>query len=405
MRALFFRSAVSNYMPDITVPFSTGVGAGYNTKIRSLESSYSLTGNKGNMIHRESISSLLKVDRNKSAYVNLFRLYNSCSNEEFSCYIKDNFDVVIFTMANFIRKGTGEEKLAKIVDLIDVPLYVFGVGLQDDLPRDANVLSHEAVRLLRLFNDKARIFGTRGKYTESWLHAIGCNNAVALGCPSMFVYPKNIVSSTPYKCNDKSKIITAGHFNPRLLSSDEENRSHYLMRLFEGREVSYVFQSELFSFKTLLNIDDCYDGASCTINSAAINKCVSSFCNIDNPFTKYYYFNSTDAWRLACSHYDLYIGDRIHGGVAAFQTGIPSIVLYQDLRVKEIAEYYKMPSMSIDKSLELGLNAAVEEVLNQGSIDKFINRYKVVYKKFYNIMVGEGFSFVNESDIKQAIFK
>ncbi len=88
------------------------------------------------------------------------------------------------------------------------------------------------------------MFGVRGTYTEAWLKKMGFKNPTALGCPSMMLYPENILGiKAPTKKPEDYRFVTAGYLQKKSV------RGRQLAKFFTGQKCSYVFQDEIFQFK------------------------------------------------------------------------------------------------------------------------------------------------------------
>ena len=100
------------------------------------------------------------------------------------------------------------------------------------------------------------------------------------------------------------------------------------------------------------------------------------------PLKNFYHFRNSYAWRQFSSNYDAYIGDRLHGGICAMQAGVPATILHADLRVKELADLFEFPSISVNDALSHGIINEVERVYTPESICKFKENYEERYDYF-----------------------
>lgn len=335
---------------------------------------------------------MVKCDRSRSSQLNLFKLIATHKSvQKVADLINANFDGLMMTMSNILRPDAQEPDIAELVRALKVPVYCLGIGLQGELPHGkADVLTADVRDLMYALDERAALFGVRGEQTLNWLRSIGIKNAKALGCPSMFAYPRNILSiKRPQKLD---RIITAGHLK---LTPDESSRGHKLMRGFTNTSPAYVFQGEIAHFKELLHQQGVYDEATQTLHRATISDLINRKCKIKSPFGEYYSFGESSAWRQACTKYDLYVGDRIHGGVAAMQVGVAALVLHADTRVQELANYHGIPSCPLEDFERLGVKRAVEEYLTESAMDAFKNRYAAVLDNFESECTRAGLALSN----------
>ena len=171
------------------------------------EEMWATSRNTGNMVHLEAIPKMLHYRRAESAILQSRlltptekRIENEAlylADESVQRTIDETFDGIVLGYANMIRSSTGEQShinldaQAEWLSRTRCRIFVFGVGLQDRLPESPAAVDPRILRLLKIFNERAELFGVRGSETETWLHGIGLTRAVALGCPSMFAYPTN----------------------------------------------------------------------------------------------------------------------------------------------------------------------------------------------------------------------
>ncbi len=357
-------------------------------------------GNLGNMIHRMAMIQMMECDRANSSQINLFRLMNKVGSATSAAALLDrNFDGLVLTMSNMLRPDASEPGMGELIRNIRIPVYCFGLGIQNALPDgDEKALMPDILDLLRALDDKSTIFGVRGETTLAWLKTIGIKNAKALGCPSMFAYPKNIMSvAAPVQ---PARFITAGHL---AMTNQQDSRGHKLMRGFRAISPSYVFQGEVAHFKELLYCN-IYDEATQTLERGVIAPYIEKRMCYQPPFDRYYSFSESSSWRQACAQFDVYVGDRIHCGVAALQVGVPALILYADARVQELAAYHGIPSCSLDDFEAKGPRAVIEENLNAGSIETFKDRYCHVLRKFEQTIDQVGLSLVNRITSRETLF-
>jgi len=195
-RLLFFRPAQAMYRPPRSIPFSTSVPVSAGNTIAENTEVFSLIGNNGNMVHRIAMLQMLAFDRERSAQGNLIRwISQKGSVEHVAKAINKQFDGIVLTFANNLQPGITNPGMAELIERLEIDVYAFGLGLQDEYPAGArHMLTDKLLSLLEHINRKARIFAVRGYMTEAWLHSIGFDRAEALGCHSFFAYPHNVLA-------------------------------------------------------------------------------------------------------------------------------------------------------------------------------------------------------------------
>ncbi|WP_332813507.1 polysaccharide pyruvyl transferase family protein [Ramlibacter sp.] len=397
MRLAFYRAAQAVHLPATPLPFQSGVPVSCGSTLRDHLAADALVGNSGNMIHRMAMIQMLRFDRARSSQIHLLRTIAQAGGPRPTAeMLNASFDGLVITMSNVLRVGATEPGIAELLRDLSIPIYCFGVGLQDDLPLgDASSLSTDILELVQVLDQKAVIFGVRGDKTRAWLESIGIRNAIALGCPSMFAYPRNVLSVRSPE--QPARVITAGHMS---LTSHPRSRIHRLIRGFRGMSPAYVFQGEVARYKELLDQEGLYDEATQTFSHAVMSEYLEMKLKVTVPFSRYYSFADATAWRQAYTGFDVFAGDRIHGGVAALQVGVPALILYDDARVLELASYHGIPSCSLQEFEEIGCRAALEKHLGPEAVAHFHERYLEVLEKFEAAIRGAGLSLVNRTGTK-----
>ena len=347
------------------------------TDIGNVLERYEATDNKGNMIHGEAPTRMLEFDRSNSCYVSVQALVESGWNaQQISEELNKRFDLVVFSTANAIRPNLDPGATADVLDGLSVGFIVLGMGMQNPLPPNKDLLHPSLIQLLDVCNRKARIFGVRGLDTANWLRSVGYDRATSLGCPSMYVYPQNILNiSSPDAAHVKS-AITGGYINGRV------PRSSAIIGMFKGFDAHYVMQEEIATWKQQGLIGDAhgiYNDATGELDRELINQVLEDIHDEKMPFTSYRWFQDPNAWRMFASRFDIYLGDRLHGGIASMQAGVPSILMTEDRRVSEIADFFGIPKITVSEAENMSLMEAVSEKLSPASVEAFKQTY---YERF-----------------------
>ncbi|MDW9477906.1 hypothetical protein GOB57_03860 [Sinorhizobium meliloti] len=402
MRILFFRPGASIYQPQQGIPFQVGLPPSCASSLEAHSQAFSLVGNAGNMIHRMAMIQMVECDRTRSSHVNLLKLKNTIGLDSAVSALNDNFDAVVITLSNDIREDASDRHgLSEILDRIKIPFFCVGAGLQGNIPANLASLRDDNRRLFEVINSKAALFGVRGETTRDWLRKAGLKNAVAIGCPSMFAYPRNIAALIPPK--QVNRVMVAGHMTESEMKAPH-GRGSVLLKALQGYECAYVFQGESRTFLDVAKETPfVYDEATGELDAAAVSRFIEKKSGIRPPFTKYYHFNEVSAWRQASTRYDVYVGDRIHGGVAAMQARVSALVLHADTRVAELTSFHGIPSCSVKEFARIGVHAAVSTHLSYEGMSAFHERYKTVLGNFAQTVTKAGLKLVNMREIEAVI--
>jgi len=390
MKILFHAPALSVHRPSTALSHTLGVPPAVTNSLAGLREAHQLTGNRGNIIHAEAPARMLKKDPERSVVANLAKLQESWG-EAFRERIAEHFDIIVISLANFIRPKSDGTRLFSALKALDgaVPFVVLGMGMQGT--HEFSALMPGSRDLIALLNERAALWGVRGDKTAAWLQDNGFGNATVLGCPSMYVYPQSILSVDGAAARAKGKaanVLTAGHITIR--NGGVVNRGHLIVKAFEGIEASYALQDEMFDYAGIAELPFSYNEGNNSADAEQVNAWLKEAHGIDARFSRYYYFSEAGAWRQGTLLHDVYIGDRFHGGVAALQAGQPAIFLKQDNRVSELTAHFDLPALATQRFAKIGLEAALEQFLS----DEALNRMKATYRKrhdeFTTAMAGVG---------------
>jgi len=355
------------------LPLTESMPRSVATGISNFEDNFALTGNKGNMAIAEAVGRIFDVDRGLSCYLDLPRLRALGWDVERVCAaIHQQFDMVVLVMTNALRPEFDLADWADIVAVLDTDLVVLGLGMQRPLPPRLDALPAGSQRFLETIKQKALLFGVRGHETANWLHSVGIDNAQVLGCPSLYLYPDNFLAIKPPTLSAAPRAITAGYLHSRA------PRSRILCSLFRDQHSHYVMQGELLMLAQ--NYDggeQLYDDATGKVNAVGCRKFFHGFLGVSPPFAGYWYFQDMGAWRVFCAQGDYYLGDRLHGGIVAMQAGIPAIILWDDLRVREIAELCAIPNRQITSITTERADDLIASLLTAAAAERFRETYRL----------------------------
>lgn len=364
------------------------------------------TPNPGNLIHSESPSRIFDCNFDESSKGNLTRLIKQFDNIKGAAnYINTNYQCMVLSFANDLRvnwESPDHKLFAELFYLLEIKIFIFGLGMQDEIVGGFERLSSNLHDFVCSIRDNAEFVGVRGESTGRWLIENGFKNSIVLGCPSIFRKPKNVLRAID-KSADKvyKNIMTAGyiHSRPRHLA---------LYSLFNREDInsSYIFQNDLFSVFNKDNISEdlsFYDVETQTVNLGLVKSRLKEIHKVEQPFKRYCFFTNTNSWFMYNSMQDLFIGDRLHAAISALLSGIPTILIYSDLRVKEIAEFYAIPSISIEEIEDSTIEIIIEEKFNKDALDKFKSTYLNRLKDFYNVCSSHGLNFIMDEEINELI--
>ena len=112
-------------------------------------------------------------------------------------YINQNFDLIIYPMANFfnVQYCSDTTELTKIFVQIKIPVYIIACGAQADsydaLDDLIEKIGAPASRFIEAIYHTGGEFCLRGHFTKEFFTKLGFPSAVVTGCPSMYQLGRN----------------------------------------------------------------------------------------------------------------------------------------------------------------------------------------------------------------------
>jgi hypothetical protein len=260
--------------------------------------------------------------------------------------------------------------------------------VQDGTATHLDALDPSLAKLLDVCNRKACVFGVRGEITQRWLRSAGFGNAKALGCPSLFVYPNNTMSIEPPRMDGAWRTVTGGYVATR------SRRSAALIGLFRGvDDVHYVMQDEvpeLHGPGVFEGTHDLYNDATGEVDFGVMDCALSRIHDERLPFKSYRWFQSPASWRMFASSFDVCISDRLHGAVAALQTGVPTVLIAADDRVREVADLLAIPTVGLADVERSTYRDVLGARLDRLAIEAFKEAYRMAFDRFSKEMAELG---------------
>lgn len=390
MRILFHAPGLAAFRPEASLPHLLGVQPSVTDSLGGLLTTHRLTGNRGNIIHAEAPAKTFSKSAQGSAYGNIAVLQKRLG-KRYAQVLADNFDLIIISMANFIRPDHDGSTLVKALRALGdrVPFIVLGCGLQgshslaDMIPGNRALIEH--------FDKHALVFGVRGEKTANWLSENNFHNASVLGCPSLYAYPHSILKVDGADAREKghaADVMTAGHLS--MHRGRIVPRGIELAKAFKAIRAAYVFQDEFLTYGDLSATAGLYVEGASEVVAGPVNAWLSKHAKTDVGFYRYYYFNEASAWRQASLRHDVFIGDRFHGGVAALQAGQPTIFLTHDNRVSELTNHFGLPNLSTEEFVKRGLADTLDELLSPERLDRMKALYKQRYAEYFEVLAPFG---------------
>lgn len=294
-------------------------------------------------------------------------------------------------MANLLREKRDIEPWAGIVEQVDLPCLMVGLGAQSALagavPQN---IPESTIRIIRTISSRTQSIGVRGENSADVVRRIGINNIEAVGCPSFYTNCRQ-----PFRIKKKFKdvrkiVITGsttaieGSYDPDLAKEVERK----LFKMADMRNFPYVLQSEIAEILFLEN-----SNASRRLGlrrSARIlgYQDVDEYASILGRIGKIFF--NVKKWFDYMKGQDLVFGTRFHGAVAALLQNVPAIVVCIDARTKELCDLINLPYVNLLETKEMSIEQIYEgadfEKTNDAHAEmihryaKFLDKKDVLHK-------------------------
>ena len=89
--------------------------------------------------------------------------------------------------ANFLRQDSDMTPLANLVEKIDKPVLITGLGAESQSTDKIPELMDGTVRFLKEISKRCDYFGVRVNLARLFVKPTGLINAKVMGCPSIFI--------------------------------------------------------------------------------------------------------------------------------------------------------------------------------------------------------------------------
>ena len=266
--------------------------------------------------------------------------------------VQDQCRVLVIPSANFVRENFDFSGFVDFLDKTELPVVFLGLGAQAKNYEQSEFNFHESIdRLLDLIKRKSKKVALRGAFTDKVLRERGVDSGVITGCPTNFINKDSDFINklkTKWSQDAFSFVATGDEPWPKDLTKRDAERKMiewvangnglYLQQSVEPF-IKYARQRNLYQKSVVPEHHE---------NS--LRQALAPFMS-DVEFrgfvaTKMRLYYNVDQWMEDSARVDFSIGLRLHGNMAAWQSGTPAIWVYHDSRTRELAETMALPHLS-----------------------------------------------------------
>lgn len=291
--------------------------------------------------------------------------------------LNKKYDTCFLALATHIHKTRNVSFYADIAEKLEMKIIALSLGLQDYLeaPSSLSDLHPSVIKLLNIVKDRSKLIGVRGHYTASILYRLGYKNVVPIGCPSVY-----------WNMNQDLKIKKTTSFSKPLIVY-HRSLAHHFSKLLNNIDIlGQDYEDELIFTNNLMN-DDTLKKIIYTYYEKTGDRS-EMYKIIENKGIFHKNFND---WLDTIKTHDFILGPRLHGCIAALIHGIPAVLIPRDVRIKEISEFYSIPTINFEQLITENLS----DIYSKTDYTDFNRRYKLRYRNYIE--------FLNENELDHSM--
>ena len=302
--------------------------------------------------------------------------------------INDNYDLIIYPMANFFSQEHVQAmvSLSKVFEKIKIPVYILACGAQaesyEDLDKLVKQIGDPAKQFISAIYSTGGEFALRGNFTKEFFTRLGFSTAVVTGCPSLYQMGPDFQVDGPIKGSTPTKIIVNGKIK-------------YFEKIFKFSPESIYIDQDLY-FNPLFQPNYLIEqGQSSFLRSAAIFEYLYGTCAAELIATnRIIMIPDMGPWfsYLKYHGFQYSIGSRIHGNIMSILCNIPATVVAIDTRTKEIADFFDIPYYDLTQRKKKKYFSPEEifELYHQANYEKFNKNFRSRYESYVDFLRQKG---------------
>lgn len=247
------------------------------------------------------------------------------------------------------------KKIMNFVSKLNKPVIIAGLGANSFNGFDSEFhkkLDPNLIDFLKFLSEHCIEIGIRGHYTEEILHKIGVDNTRVIGCPSFYETGRNRIIEKQ-KINDLKSVLLTQRlplYTPKL---------HKMMQDYQEQ---YIIKPIAFNI-----LEDNIDAQH-----------IESFFN-----QTYHVFSDIENWKTFLKNFNFAIGYRLHGSIAAINSGVPALCLNGDLRATEMCSFLKIPH---NPKLNIQNENEILKIYEGIDLTELNNNYSKLFDNFIDFL-------------------
>jgi hypothetical protein len=304
---------------------------------------------------------------------------------------------LVFVTANLIRLGVpgdhpsikqltaGLVPLAKNIERAGLPVVVFGLGTQASLNGPYQfTAAAETVRLLKVISDHARKIAVRGPFTAEACHKLGIKNVEVIGCQSMFWH-------------------RSPHFSWKLSETVPEKPDSVVFNFTDApSEADLINQAIARGHDVIGQQNDAEEDLRANENGPQLVSPTKYNWGVAFAFEKglmkradyeqwikrhFYQFRRPEPWLEHVRQYSFSYGTRLHGNIAAMLAGVRAMWIVHDMRLKEVCERFRLPTIEFE---EVRAGVDLQALYERADYSECCQIYPKRYRALFDYVDGAG---------------
>lgn len=306
-------------------------------------------GNSGNLMFAYGVMNALKTEDTELSFN-----YNWSFTDREIAEINEKYDAYILPLADAFRVGFKKQisGLTEAVKRLKIPAIVIGCAVRADYEPDFESgfeFDDLARDFMKAVLEKSTIVGVRGELTGKYLSHLGFKedrDFTPIGCPSLYTYGLSVKTREVPVDIKRLVVNTNGYYdvgfiNDFLLNTVEKFPGYYLVQQLQA-EFRDMYIGKKWLPALLSKRGDKSD------KMLIKGKLLRDLYKND----RVRYFFDVPSWVSFMKQFDLFVGNRFHGSVAAVLAGCPHVMIPFNARTRELTEYHYLTSLKPDEIRE-----------------------------------------------------
>jgi hypothetical protein len=252
-------------------------------------------------------------------------------------------DRLVIPAANYLNPRWDFGPQAALVEALDCPVAIFGLGAQSEHETEAMDLPAGSVRFLQVVAERAGTIFVRGDTTAELCARYGVTNVAPLGCPSI------TLSDDPFlgrrldalAGTELTALYSAGG---TLKGNTQEVEAKLFAMCCAIPESSYIIQEPRELVELAADMPMTRRGVVTAMTVHRFMDPEASFQGFRRDLRRVtHWFADMPEWLRFAARHSHSVSTRMHGAIMSIMAGVPTVVLAHDSRIRELCRTMRLP--------------------------------------------------------------